>query len=901
MPIQPGAFVGPYRVSAQLGAGGMGEVYRATDTKLGRDVAIKVLPDAFARDADRLARIEREARSLAALNHPNVAHIYGLEDAGGSLALVMELVDGPTLAVRILHGPLPIDHTLSIARQIADALDAAHERGIIHRDLKPSNIKVRDDGTVKVLDFGLAKSLAQPPAGATVGTTMTIPDVTGVGVIVGTPAYMSPEQARGLAVDKRADIWAFGCVVYEMLTRRTAFRGATKTDTLAAILEREPDWTALPATTPPAIVNLVKRCLAKDVRHRLRDIGDARNELDAADDRDVRDEAALAHPVWHRGWVVALGAVALVAASVAATLLLWRAPARGVATNESSPAARSLIRATAADPALSRDGAMLAYASDRAGMNNLDIWIQQTAGSTPLQLTRDPVDELEPAFSPDGSQIAYRSERDGGGIYIVPALGGQEPRLLVAGGRRPRYSPDGRFIAYWTGGDVGFTSSAGSYRTFVIPVTGGAAREVEGFTGARYPVWAPDSQSLLLLGSRDARPLRETYDWWRVPLNGGAASSVGAKPLLMRAGIAFDQGDVRADDWRADRVLFSNDQYLWSMRLAQSETRATDVERLTFGTNREFQAATAESGVIAFASASVSNVVWSLPIDPSRGVVTGEPSRVTEGGGQNFRPSPTRDGQRVAYRTQIPRPSILIRDLTTGKVIDIGVAGSAFGPAISPDGSWVAFEDGAGVAIVPARGGARRTLCESCLIGEWTADSTAIVVVAEGNNAGRLTRIAVSDEATRNLIVSDDETVNRPFPSPDGRLLAFRRMNSTEQAVMVAPLTTDQPAPRHTWIEIAGRETDTRPAGWSPDGALLYFVSARDGARCLWAQRINRANGNPVGEPFVVQHFHGGRNVYRQSQNVLSTGPSNAIAGRSFFYDLSDLTANIWIMPPPAR
>ena len=908
MSLHPGAFLGLYRISAQLGAGGMGEVYRATDTKLGRDVAIKVLPDAFAQAADRLARIEREARALAALNHPNVAHIYGLEDAGsGSLALVMELIEGPTLAESILHGPLPLGETLAIARQIVEALDAAHERGIIHRDLKPANIKIREDSTVKVLDFGVAKALAPTPAESTVLSTVTSAGLTDAGVIVGTPAYMSPEQARGMAVDKRTDIWAFGCVVYEMLTGRAAFGGATKTDSLAAVLEREPDWAALPRATPQSVVRLIRRCVAKDVRRRLRDIGDARSELDAADDRDLHGGRLRAPAFWQRRWVVATGAVALVAASVAATLLM-RAPAGGaVSTIEPSSSAWNLIRATAdegvtADPALSSDGAMLAYASDRAGMNNLDIWVQQTAGSQPLQLTRDPVDELEPSFSPDGSRIVYRSERDGGSIYIVPALGGQEPRLLVAGGRRPRFSPDGQLIAYWVGTNVGFDTNAGGYRTFVIPVGGGDAREVKGFTGARYPVWSPDGRSLLVLGSRETRPRADTYDWWRVPLDDGAAAvAVGVKALLARAGIAFAQGEVRPDAWRDDRVLFSDSQYLWSMRLDTLATAATDVERLTFGTNRDFQATTTASGLIAFASATVSNAVWSLPIDSLRGVVTGTPQRVTAGAGMNSRPSPTRDGKFVAYRSALPRPSIFIRDVNSGKEIDIGVAGSGFGPALSPDGSWLAFEDDGGVKIVPARGGTPRELCRGCQIGDWSADSAAMVVVKRENNAGRLTWITVSNGESRDLIVSADQTVNRPFPGPDGRLLAFRISGSSGDAIMVAPLTTEQPVSRAAWIEIAAPERDARPAGWSPDGALLYFVSARDGVRCLWVQRLNRTSGIPVGEPFIVQHFHGGRIVYPAGFNVLSTGPSNAITPGSFFYDLSELSANIWIMSPASR
>ena len=406
----------------------------------------------------------------------------------------------------------------------------------------------------------------------------------------------------------------------------------------------------------------------------------------------------------------------------------------GGSTAEPAKPAMVLARATAddgitANPALSSDGALLAYASDRAGMDNLDIWVQQTAGSAPFQLTHEAVDEIEPAFSPDGSRLAYRSERDGGGIYIVPTFGGQEPRLLVPGGRRPRFSPDGNLIAYWTGTNVGFANSSGSYRTFVIPASGGAAREIRGFTGARYPVWSPDGQSLLLLGSRDPRPLAATYDWWRAPLDGAAPIRVRANELLRRAGIAFDSGNIAPDDWRGDRVLLSDNTYLWSVRLDSGTTTASSVDRLTFGTNRDIQATTAASGLIAFSSASVTNSVWALPIDPVRGVVTGAPRRLTAGAGFDARPSATRDGQLVAYRTEIPRPSILIRNLKTQSIIDVGVPGSGFGPAISPDGTYVAYEDGGGVQVVSTRGGAPRTLCQPCQIGDWSADSRAVVVV----------------------------------------------------------------------------------------------------------------------------------------------------------------------------
>ena len=295
MALPPGTRLGVYEVTVQIGEGGMGQVYRATDTKLKRQVAIKILPPSVADDHDRLARFQREAEVLASLNHPNIAHIYGLEGESGqdgkTRRLVMELVEGEDLSQRIARGAIPIDEALPIARQIAEALEAAHEQGIIHRDLKPANIKVRDDGTVKVLDFGLAKAIGPaetgphtavvdpPSADLSQSPTITSPAMTQAGMILGTAAYMSPEQARGKTVDKRADIWAFGAVLYEMLTGRRPFAGDEVAETLAFVITRDPEWTALPVDTPASLRKLVRRCLEKDPRRRLRDIGDALHEM----------------------------------------------------------------------------------------------------------------------------------------------------------------------------------------------------------------------------------------------------------------------------------------------------------------------------------------------------------------------------------------------------------------------------------------------------------------------------------------------------------------------------------------------------------------------------------------------------------------------------------------------
>src|SRR5579862_7475063 len=318
MALTLGTKLGPYEIVSAIGAGGMGEVYRARDTKLGRDVALKVLPAEFAQDPERMARFRREAQMLASLNHPNIGSIYGFEDSAGAHALVMELVEGPNLADRIKNGAIPVDEALPIAKQIAEGLEYAHDRGIVHRDLKPSNINLANNDAVKILDFGLAKALEGDPASADVSSSPTISRMaTQAGIILGTAAYMSPEQANGKAVDRRADIWSFGCVFYEMLTGKMAFTGETVTDTLAAVIRAEPEWPRLPAATPTRVRVLLQRCLQKDPKQRLRDIGDARISLDevlrGAPDPVPAGAAVISAPLWRRvlPWTVACAAVAV--------------------------------------------------------------------------------------------------------------------------------------------------------------------------------------------------------------------------------------------------------------------------------------------------------------------------------------------------------------------------------------------------------------------------------------------------------------------------------------------------------------------------------------------------------------------------------------------------------------
>ncbi|HET9832811.1 MAG TPA: protein kinase, partial [Vicinamibacterales bacterium] len=421
--LEPGSTIGSYRIEGLLGAGGMGEVYRARDGTLERDVAIKVLPQYLASDSDRIARLLREARLLAALNHPNIAAIYGVVEADSHRGLVLEFVEGPTLAER-REGGIPPLEALSIARQIADALDAAHGKGIIHRDLKPANIKVAPGGIVKVLDFGLAKIDAVDDGES--------------GAILGTAAYMSPEQARGKAVDKRTDVWSFGCVLYEMLTGHAAFFGETVSETIASILNGEPDWAAVPETTPLAVRRVLHRCLERDPQQRLREISDIKHELDHA-------LGSLRAPSADRlRSFAAAGAALIVLVSAGAAFFALRPSTRSPSA-ESSLVQLTDFNDSAIHPAVSPDGRMVTFirggffgtSAGGQGQTAVQIYVKTLPKGEPVQLTRDSYQKEQPVFSPDGSRIIYAAVMPGfkWDSWQVPVLGGApEPFLPNASG-----------------------------------------------------------------------------------------------------------------------------------------------------------------------------------------------------------------------------------------------------------------------------------------------------------------------------------------------------------------------------------------------------------------------------------------------------------------------------------
>jgi serine/threonine protein kinase len=559
--VQPGSFIGPYRVDTLLGVGGMGEVYRARDTKLNRDVAIKILPVPFANDADRLARFKREAQVLASLNHPNIAAIYGLEGRerqdgqDGLPCLVLELVEGATLADRITHGPLSIDEALAIARQIADALEVAHEQGIIHRDLKPANIKVRDDGTVKVLDFGLAK-LADPVGAALQGgpsvtqsPTITTPAMTAAGMILGTAAYMSPEQAKGRPADKRSDIWAFGCVLYEMLTGKRVFEADDVSETLASILRSEPEWSAVPADTPAAIRRVLTRCLRKDARRRFQHMGDVRTELEEASQSDVEKpvptiETRKSSQV---PWMLAAG-FALIAAASIVIAFAWRSnePPLELRVEVSTPPS-----ADTESFAISPDGRMLAFSAFENGRPRL--WVRRLDSSDAHSIPGTE-DAAFPFWSPDSRNIGFFAA----GKLKKTDLNGQSVQPVTS-----VFVPGGG----WWGADntIYFSPNSGNGAIYRVSQDGGKSEPVTKYVtavGDRFPQLLPDRRHLLF--SQNGEGVQTAHGIYVVDVGAPETSHrlLDADRAVYAAGqlLFTQQGSLFAQPFDPDRLTLSGQQ-----------------------------------------------------------------------------------------------------------------------------------------------------------------------------------------------------------------------------------------------------------------------------------------------------------------------------------------------------
>ncbi|HET9386059.1 MAG TPA: protein kinase [Gemmatimonadales bacterium] len=813
MPLATGARLGPYEVTGTLGAGGMGEVYRATDTSLGRSVALKVLPEAVAHDADRLARFEREARTLAALNHPNIAAVYGLEKSSGVHALVMELVDGPTLADRVVHGAIPLDEALAIAKQIAEALEAAHEQGIVHRDLKPANVKVRPDGTVKVLDFGLAKasdprgSSPVPPSSA-VATAMT-----DTGIILGTAPYMSPEQACGKAVDKRTDIWAFGCVLYEMLTGRATFSGDSTPATLIAIVEREPEWAALPPATPASVRRLLERCLVKDPKLRLRDVGDARADLiegppsppSQSPPRASRLRAAVQ-------WVL----VPALTAAAAALLVWYVEPASPSPGSSAGAIARLVITAPPGEPlatdtvgvAISPDGRRVAYV---AGRGNRRIYLRDIDqfDSIPLPGTEGANSAF---FSPDGESIGF-------------VAGGRMKRVRVAGGSPQTITETvqtaSAFTASWESDDtIFFTPVPGTGIWRVPATTGGSPTALTKLTETesthRWPQLLPGGKALLFSaagtsGSQSYVQLLETGA--RRPLVKGEGTR-----YLPTGHLVYTQGGTLvAVPFDPERLEITGPPFTaFSGVLQMNRLRNSTV------TNLVPQIAFSNAGSVAYVPASRR--------PPQHALVwvnrTGVEQPTGAYGGVYYQPRISPDGRRVAVTIGGEDfDDVWVYDLTRHSWSRFTTTGgnNAF-PLWAPEGDRLTYvSDRAGPDNMYSKplddSGPERRLAVSDTANYpfgWSKDGTLVFVATDPGTLQDIWVLRPGEGAKPEPLVRTRYGEGAPAISPDGRWLAYASNESGRNEVYVRPF--QGPGERSTVSIDGGNE----PV-WSPTGRELFF------------------------------------------------------------------------------
>jgi len=817
-----------------LGAGGMGEVYRARDPKLNRDVAIKILPEAFAQDDERVARFKREAQVLASLNHPNISAIYGFEESAGALALVMELVEGPTLADRITTSPIPVDEALPIAKQIAEALEAAHERGIIHRDLKPANVKVTPDGTVKVLDFGLAKVFegdAQPPTDLSHSPTLI--KGTQAGVILGTAAYMSPEQAKGKAVDKRSDAWSFGCVLFEMLSGEQTFSGETMTDTLAAVVRAEPDWNLLPAQIPRDISKLLRRCLTKNPKQRLRDIGEARITIEdvlQGKPEEVQTLNATSTPgsglrTWH---IAALASVLTAALAIALTLKFAPGPLVEKSLRKFDLAISQLNVGLTTPPVISPDGRKIAYAAGQS------LWVRNLSSLTSIELVKGGSPQYF-FWSPDSTHLAYIANRK---LWKVPVIGGQASAIASVNFNMGAYTPGG---AWMEDGRIVFTPSAVGADIFVISADGGEfssliTRDPNTESDFHKPSVLPNSKGILFIVDH---------------LQGGP-----------------DQIDVWAG----------------SVRKVVLRVAGTALDSPVYS----------PTGHILYRRETGTPGIWALPFSLEKLEPTGESFLVSA---QGAWPSVSSDGTLLFTPEEVGFKFQLIWADRTGKVLEMLPESDMqlWYPRLSPDDGRVAFVAGArGRGAVYTLDLKRKTQTR-LTTGEgqfeypaWSADGHQIyfdlglaaqlifVQSADGSSPprevtrgfhGSLSRDGKTlfYEATREGLGADlwylsvDEShggkaspflevpghQRAPQPSPDGRFVVYYSNESGDNEVYIK----DFPRGEKRWQ--VSTNGGTNPF-WSKKGDRIFFLNGED----LLEVDVSSENPLTLGTPRVL--FSGG-------------------------------------------
>jgi len=861
--LPPGTRIGSYEITAQIGVGGMGEVYRARDTRLDRDIAIKVLPESVASDAERLARFEREAKTLAALNHPGIAAIYGLEEGSGTprplRALVMELVEGPTLADRIAQGPIPVHEALPIAQQIAEALEAAHEQGIVHRDLKPANIKVRPDGTVKVLDFGLAKAVE--PAGSTalsqsMSPTITTPAMTQAGLILGTAAYMSPEQAAGRAIDKRTDVFSFGCVLYECLTGRKAFDAETITETIAAIIHATPDWSALPAATPSHVARLLRRCLEKDRKKRTRDMGDAALELADLPVEPVDPPAASRS---YGGWLAGLGLVGLLLVGAYVVSTWPQAPSAVSAPGWEGETLGG--PAVAGFPLLSPDETWLAFLGQDRGNPQVSVMRPGAYGDS-RQLT----DERERgyafgmAWDLTSSGIYFsRIGPDASAIYYVSLGDVSDERLILEDASDPRPLEDGSILAVETNDAeleqlIRYTPATNLREQLpVLLVSGMLGQSIEVLPGGRAvvvagrPVDTAEGENhvyVLDLGTMDmtrlAPDLDLTFDDWVFPLSvlgdeayfdirSGELHDIVAVKLDGTPGVRTVAANLtsgpRSIDLASDGTLYL-DQYDDPSELVRVDHASGDVvdrfplaakfgDVLPLGDGRFLLAgAPGQDQVMVMTPPAAPRPFLVNSRDESRAPLARVGDDLVA-----FLIGPA-DQQELALVTVDGRPQ---------ERIPLDHQGAVTGLASSPDGATLYYALDGTVYIVPAAGGESTEITRGLQLA--VDPSTGDLIVLLRGDVGRLVRRAAADGSETPILVTGDWQVN-------GQGI---RQNLQANAVSSQGLLALRALPRSSWFFPTGiidarrggaitpllddPDTDMFSVGWDREGYVVMLAS----------------------------------------------------------------------------